>query len=65
MLYFSTPLNQLQPTREIPEPTRTPLCEICGDPSPVPVDVLDYGRMMLCDECRHLFGFDGGENAPR
>jgi ribosome-binding protein aMBF1 (putative translation factor) len=37
---------------------REPLCEICGDPHPQPVTVLDHGPLQLCQTCRRVFGFD-------
>jgi hypothetical protein len=54
---------QLQPIIPVTgELTREPLCEICSDPHPQPVTVLDRGTLQLCADCRQIFGFTGGEN---
>jgi hypothetical protein len=42
------------------EPERLPLCEVCGDPHPKSVTILDHAPMMLCDVCQVLFGLAGG-----
>jgi hypothetical protein len=62
--YTSKP-PQLQTIPVTGEPNREPLCEVCGDPHPQLVTVLDRAPMMLCDVCRVLFGLSGGGNDPR
>lgn len=56
--------TQIDPENQIPvtgkEPERVNLCEICSSADQVRlVADPDRGKLMLCADCRRLFGFSG------
>ena len=47
------------------EPTRLPVCAICGQLASTAAFVADAGRLDLCKTCFDLFGFGGKDGSPK